>query len=123
MRRSLAVVLATVVSLLLILPAFLGTGEAALPACCRKAGKHHCMQMASESSGVSFSAIREKCPAYPHSSLLEKLQIFNPSLRQAVIAGSVTTPSAANQAEAGYRISHFRSRQKRGPPSFSFVLA
>jgi len=123
MRRGLAVVLATVVSLLLILPAFLGTGEAALPACCRKAGKHHCMLSASQTSGAAFSSIREKCPSYPHSSLLAKLQIFNPSLRQTVFAGLVADPSAANQAEAGYRISHFRSRQKRGPPSFSFVLA
>jgi len=122
MRRGLAVVLATVVSLLLILPAFLGTGEAALPACCRKAGKHHCMQ-ASESTAVSFSAIREKCPAYPHSSLFAKLQLFNASRRQTVVAGLVTNPSLASQAEAGYRISHFRSRQKRGPPAFSFVLA
>jgi len=123
MRRGLAVILATVVSLLLILPAFLGTGEADLPACCRKAGKHHCMHSASETSSVSFSAIREKCPSYPHSSLLAKLQISSPSLRQTVIAGLMTNPSAAHQAEAGYRISHFRSRQKRGPPSFSFVLA
>jgi len=123
MRRGLAVILATVVSLLLILPAFLGTGEAALPACCRKAGKHHCMQAGMQQSAVSFSAIREKCPAYPHSSMLGKLQIFAPSLRQTLNAGLMTTPSAASQAEAGYRISHFRSRQKRGPPSFSLFLA
>jgi hypothetical protein len=119
MRRSIAFVLALVFSWLLILPAFADSAESNLSVCCRKNGKHHCMmRMGSPSvSGASVAAIGEKCPYFPHSTVAGHVEAFTPTLSQAIFAGIVRHPVVSPQTEAGYRASHFRSRQKRGPPS------
>jgi hypothetical protein len=50
MRRSVAILLALMFSWILILPAFAGSAESNLRACCRKDGKHHCMMHTESSS-------------------------------------------------------------------------
>ena len=118
MRRGVAILLALVFNWMLILPAFAGSPESNLLACCRRDGKHHCM-MRTESpkaAGTSFVAVGEKCPHFPHSTAATHVT-FVPALNQAIFAGVVRHPAISAQTEAGYRASYLRSRQKRGPPS------
>jgi hypothetical protein len=120
MRRSVAILLALVFSWILILPAFAGSAESNLPACCRKDGKHHCMMHpeSSSASAAAFVAVGKKCPYFPNSTAAAHVETFTPALNQAVFAGTVWRPTVSPQTEAGYRASHLRSKQKRGPPSF-----
>lgn len=98
--------------------------EAALPACCRRNGAHHCMMSAMERAKMTqvtsekrFGAPLEKCP-------MQQKALAAVHHEQSVVgAADVTTtallqePSAASQAECLRRISFDRSRQKRGPPA------
>lgn len=107
----------------LIAPLFTsGPDDADLPACCRRNGKHHCamagMMVQAESRYVTVS---ERCPYSPFAHVALMLpHYFVPDTRPpSSISGSgPSTPVRA--AEAGYRISADRSRQKRGPP---FLMA
>jgi hypothetical protein len=107
-------------SLMMILPAFAGSPESNLAACCRKNGKHHCMMRPGIPSvtGPSFAAVGKKCPYFPHSTVAAHLETFAPALSTAIFAGIVRHPAVSPQTEAGYRASYLRSKQKRGPPSF-----
>jgi hypothetical protein len=120
MWRSVAIVLTLVFSSLLMLPAFVTSAESNLAPCCRKGGKHHClMQPESPSaSGASFAANSEKCRYFPHSTAAAHVETFTPALNQGVFAGILLHATNCLQAEAGYRASYFRSKQKRGPPFF-----
>jgi hypothetical protein len=119
MRRSAAILLALVFNWMLILPAFAGSAEFNLPACCRKNGNHHCVMRMQSSAGsdASFAAIGEKCPYFPQSTTATHVETFGPGISQAIFAGIVRHPALETQTEAGYRASHLRSKQKRGPPS------
>jgi hypothetical protein len=121
MRRSIALVLATMLSLLLILPALVHSADSSAPPCCRKNGKHHCTMLANERSVASASpALTEKCTQFPHSSLVAHLNTFAAPVQQATYAGLVRHPAVCPQTEAGYRISCLRTEQKRGPPARFF---
>ena len=118
MRRLLSITLLLLVVFPLAAPLFAASGEAQLPACCRKAGAHHCMMGAmDESEGPRVVAYRDRCPAFPKGSMPSHTQdwsIAGPSVEIARFA--VMNPSLP-QIEAQYRISFSRSRQKRGPPA------
>jgi hypothetical protein len=119
MRRSVATLLALVFSWMLVLPAFAVSAESNLPACCRNNGKHHCMKQMqpASGSGASLAAIGEKCPYFPRSTTAMHVETFAPGIGQAIFAGIVRHPAVSPQTEVGYRASHLRSKQKRGPPS------
>jgi hypothetical protein len=116
MRRCVAFLVALVFSWLLMLPAFAGSAAANLPPCCRKHGKHHCQM--SGSQDVSISAAHSQCPYFLHTTPAGHIEAFTLATNQAVFSGVVSHPSISPQTAAGYRISHYRSKQKRGPPSF-----
>lgn len=120
MRRLLAISLLLLFSLPLVSP-LLGesVGEASLPACCRRNGKHHCemMGMGASTSRTGAGAIREKCPYTPAAPAVLLLPSFTPSTAAAIFAGIASHPAIAPQAEAQLRISFDRARQKRGPPA------
>ena len=111
--------LVTLFSLPLIAPAMTSTpDDSQLPACCRRGGKHECamnMQMGAVPS--RFHVVSEKCPyaPYGHAPFLLPHALATPI----VLSGSGIHfgPAAViGAAEAGYRISADRTRQKRGPP-------
>lgn len=92
--------------------------ESALPPCCRRNGKHHCA-MAGMMMGMAwpYRVVTEKCPYSPFAALaLMAPHAFAGGAGQAFTTHSALEASPAAQAEAGYRISFHRSRQKRGPP-------
>jgi hypothetical protein len=97
--------------------------EASLPACCRRAGKHHCVFTdAGSEQGRSIGLIAEKCPYAPGAPAAFHFSIFAPPAGEAVFAGLIGHPAIHAQTAAQYRISFDRSRQKRGPPSSPSML-
>jgi hypothetical protein len=97
--------------------------EASLPACCRRAGKHHCaFTDAGSEQGRNISLIAEKCPYAPGAPATFHFSIFAPPASDAVFAGLFSHPAIHAQTAAQYRISFDRSRQKRGPPSSPSML-
>jgi hypothetical protein len=121
-RRALFIILLVGFSLPLIAPLFAsGPSEASLPACCRRDGKHHCMMagMAMGQAPLRYRTVTERCPYAPFAGLALVMP-HALALRSApAIAGRAFTAAAImRDAEAGYRISADRTRQKRGPPSF-----
>ena len=131
LRRLLSILLFGATLLPLIAP-LLSSGamaQSTLPACCRRAGKHHCamsadataMLMGDEKSSASrptrISAPCEKCPYSQRSLGAVHLQNFTAAAIVSPRAATLHAPSAAAQAECLRRISFDRSRQKRGPPA------
>jgi len=118
-RRALSISLLLLFSFSLISPLLASdVVQANLPACCRRAGKHHCAMPDSNSQqGKSVGVISEKCPCIPPSTAALHLLVFAPPAKAAVFAGLIAHPAIHAQTAAQYRISFDRSRQKRGPPS------
>jgi hypothetical protein len=123
-RRILAVLLIALFGLLAVSPALSADPESNLPACCRRAGKHHCA-MAAESGASSGPAFQSggRCPYFPGSLVTTS----SPVAIAGVFSLSIFAPPAGYSAmrcatAAGATFSPSRSHQKRGPPSFlSFV--
>lgn len=120
MRRLLASAIVLAFFSPLIAPAFTATvDQAELPACCRREGAHHCMmyRMAMGRMAWPYRVIQDKCPYSPfaHLSILMFHGFFGEASPWAELRMPVEA-AAVGQAEAGYRISWLRSRQKRGPP-------
>jgi hypothetical protein len=119
MRRSVAIVLTTLFGWLLLLPAFAASAETVVPPCCRKSGKHHCMSRMSHTNAAepAVANINDKCPCLPQAAVTTHVEFATPVTSQAIFAGLLAHPTVSPQTEAGYRVSHFRARQKRGPPA------
>jgi len=123
MRRIVTIALLMILSLPLLSPLFAAGGwNSALPACCRRDGKHHCAMSSMQTStgtdaGHQFSSIQERCPYCPSS-----IQWFGSHADAPWLSASTTIPFPPSfalsiaQTEAHYRISSERARQKRGPP-------
>ncbi len=101
-------------------PLLLGGAVSNLPACCRRAGLHHCLEAGGPGApvGPAFGAAR--CPNFPGVQAAPVA---------AKLAGVVKTSPAAftpiashpcghARTTALYRISYSRAGQKRGPPLF-----
>jgi hypothetical protein len=119
-RRVLSIVLLIGFSLPLIAPLFASAAaEASLPACCRRNGKHHCAMTGMMGQSPSpYRTVAEKCPCAPFAGLALMLpHAFAPRGAANPAGWSVASAALVREAEAGYRISAERTRQKRGPPS------
>jgi len=122
MQRLVAFALAVLVGSCLILPAFaLPNAASNSRPCCRKNGAHHCgMQSdSSDASDTAGSLLNAKCPSYPRAYVASSIQYYSSVNVPAMVVRYVSQPADLTQVEAGYRISHTRSRQKRGPPTLS----
>jgi hypothetical protein len=97
----------------------LGLGrQAQLPICCRRAGVHHCMEMAGvDAASNAAPAVRMTCPAFPRMAAQAHTGVWSFDATRAVSTAVIAQPAAVGQVEAGYRISCGRARQKRGPPA------
>ena len=122
-RRVLAVLLIALFGLLAVSPALSADPESNLPACCRRAGKHHCALAAfGAPSGPAFQS-GSRCPYFPGSLVTTS----RPAASATVFSVAIFAPPASYSAmqcaaAAGATLSPGRSHQKRGPPSvLSFV--
>jgi hypothetical protein len=121
MRRALAMLLLVAFSFPLIAPALAAPpDESSLPACCRRAGAHHC-----DMAGVTVAvparsrSVGAKCPCCPFGRVALMLPHAFTTLSATPTATLAAGPAIpVRDAEAGYRISADRTRQKRGPPPF-----
>jgi hypothetical protein len=100
------------------LPALLADSESSLPACCRRDGKHHCAMMEKETAGPSWRTVTRKCPLFPKSAVAFFTDQAAPPAASHFAGWIASHPVNKAQTEVLYRISHSRTRQKRGPPSF-----
>jgi hypothetical protein len=74
-------------------------------------------QADSSGHGTSFSAIPQRCPAYPAIATSVRhsdLSFYKASL---IFAEVVAHPSVKAQTQARARVALDRSRHKRGPPT------
>jgi len=120
MRRFAAILLISLFGFQLCGQAFISDAAGTLPSCCRREGRHHCAMRDGTHAGDSGSKsrfVRSRCAQYRETG------VFTPQSVTAVVASAEPHPgvlpgfsSALAQAEAGYRISFSRARQKRGPP-------
>lgn len=124
-RRLIGITLLLLFSAPLISPLLALTASTAanLPACCRRNGAHHCMmnmdQTESSGSAPSLSAIPRKCPAYPAAVTPIQHGDLSTHAASLIFAEIVSHPSVRTQTAARARVALDRSRQKRGPPSYS----
>jgi hypothetical protein len=120
MRRAIAHSLLMIFSWMLVAPLFAQNFEANLPACCRRAGKHHCMMRGMEQAGseeAGFASVQEKCPCLPESTGAVHAAKFMPGAGPRLCDEVGFHPAYALQMSAHFRILFFRDHQKRGPPS------
>jgi hypothetical protein len=123
MKRMLATLLVLVFSLPLAAPAFVSiASRSELPACCRRNGAHHCaMGSMSAAAPAHYRTVSSNCPWWPagHVRLMMPHAV---GTRSAAVVGHVAHSAArVREAEAGYRISCERTRQKRGPPAVTLL--
>jgi hypothetical protein len=122
MRRILATLLLGLFSVTLLPAALFADADSDLPACCRRGGRHQCAMsdMGDENApGTTVRAARSRCPMFPESaSGVTSTLEYTPSPSAGLTIALVCMPVAESQAEALFRVSFARSRQKRGPPSF-----
>ena len=122
MRRFLSILLLAFFGLALASPLLgLGVnGDAGLPACCRRTGKHHCAMGTADRNqdqhGPTLSMISEKCPCCPGVIPSMQPNVLGPPAAGAIYAHIVSHPACVAQTESKWRIARDRSRQKRGPP-------
>ncbi|MEZ2348234.1 DUF2946 family protein [Terriglobus sp. RCC_193] len=125
MRKLFAILLLVVFGLPLASSLFALTprSDASLPACCRRAGMHHCTQMAEQDSQPTdhrhVSVVQEKCPCCPAVLSLGNVTNLLASPSSPLLFTALQAQSTiVAQAEVSQRIAHDRARGKRGPPSF-----
>lgn len=121
MRKGLALAVALLIGLPLVAPLLAFNSSAAVPACCRRSGQHHCMggMMGMPSSNQGAAIIGPRCPFCPIASAIPQMPVF--------VAGDTTDtgvalfvrPAALPQTEARFRSAFARGPQKRGPPAIS----
>jgi hypothetical protein len=123
LRKVLAIALLAIFGMPLFAPlvASAAPGEANLPACCRRNGKHHCsMNMRGDSfladQAPAWHAPLEHCPYYPAQTTTSPSNTFAMTAAPAIFAELVSHPALHAQTESKRRISRDRTRQKRGPP-------
>jgi hypothetical protein len=125
LRKLIAIALLAVFSLPFAstLFALAPKSDTNLPACCRRDGKHHCMETmvtagAVLSGGKHFSAPLEKCPYCPGTvTSSHGRDMLNGPLAQVLLVSFSSPAAVVAQTESKRRISRDRSRQKRGPPA------
>jgi len=120
---------AIAVLLLLVLPLWLPLaplkGESALPACCRRDGKHRCgmglrlrSSIQDQTEGPAVRSAAEPCPyRLTLSGPTSPSAIAGPA-QQAAYALPLAYSAAFVETALRARISEARGHHKRGPPSF-----
>ena len=117
MRRALASLLLALFSFPLIVPMLRPDASSSLPSCCRREGKHHCTMGPESTSREGLNAIRPKCANYPSTTAVPGSSVAFLKKSPSICVSLLSFPPVQARAEAQYRVSFSRSRQKRGPPA------
>ena len=111
MLETIAILL--LMSFPLVAPALGQSPQAHVLLCCRKMGAHHCMTV----TYTEIPSIHSLCPASLGASSTAHTAAWTIATQQETSAANTIEQLRVRQVEAGYRISFYRSRQKRGPPA------
>ena len=131
MRKLLSLALLAVFGLVLAAPFFAGASldEARLPACCRRAGAHHCTMRemprsattaeasAADRRSPRWSVASERCPFCPAGAVAVSSAFAAPRGGTPVFTLPGGHPAAIAQTECLRRIARDRACGKRGPPA------
>lgn len=117
MRCILSIVLVMLLTFPLVAPALGESAQQRLFLCCRKGGAHHCLTSAAMEDGGPAPTLRAHCPANPKPAVTAHTADGMIGAAHATFASDKISAMRVRQTEAGYQISFYRSRQKRGPPS------
>jgi len=74
-----------------------------------------------QDASLSLKSKTSKCPLYPKSGVAFFQGHSAPPPEGAAIALVSSAPTGRAQTEVLYRVSHNRTRQKRGPPSLRSI--
>lgn len=125
MYRVCAIVLLGIIAFWLDAPAFTSGTEAEVPLCCRASGRHKCAMrlsrgaLAESDAKTAVQIVAPKCPFLPGMGFTTVTSSAPlPGGGQYCFGSLSSQPAVQAQAEARFRISFARARQKRGPPSF-----
>ncbi len=119
MRRVLAILLLAAFGLPAVAPLLAQEqgAEINLPACCRRAGSHHCMG-GSSMRDPNTPTVSVRCRSFPQpSAIAPHLKLSATISAQPAVKLPLTLETAPARAETQRRISRERSRHKRGPPA------
>jgi hypothetical protein len=121
MRRVLASLLVALFSFSLIAPAvFASDPDSKLPACCRRAGKHHCTIATRGQSPAGPAAQTARCDLFPCSGAVPANQVAGlPGISRVVVTGLFSHPATLSRTATQSRISYSQAGQKRGPPALA----
>jgi hypothetical protein len=121
MRRMVATLVLSVTVWSFLAPLAVALTGTAASACCRRSGKHHCMETAAQDSQekvIKSSGV--KCPMCPNLAVVSSRGMRGlPFASQSFYAAIAAHPALWAQVETSYRICWSRSRQKRGPPTLA----
>jgi hypothetical protein len=124
LKRLSAILLLVLIGLTPIVPGFGSDTATNLPACCRRAGKHHCSMPDDQPGSGSATGFRAngRCAQYPPVVLSQREQILSkiPAL-DSVSAASGSFEIARPQERLCPHATLSAAHLKRGPPSFYFV--
>jgi hypothetical protein len=119
LRRISAILLLLLFGFSLLTPLFGSDDESNLPACCRRAGKHHCSMTGSGGSTSNGPAFRGngRCPSYPGFGAGTMQTIAGPTPASvspfALAAKTASCSSFELRVLSSLRL---RAHSKRGPP-------
>ena len=119
MRRISAILLLVAFSLPLIAAAF-QDAESNQPACCRRAGIHHCSSMGqAESDSTSGSKLKSgACPLFPTTASVSALaKLALPGVSRSILAPALSLSAAPLGGHVRISASADTANLKRGPPS------
>jgi hypothetical protein len=122
MRRIVASLVLSVMAWTSLAPLALALTGPAASACCRRSGKHHCMETAIQDSQQE-KAVKPsgaKCPMFTAPAVLSSRSTRAlPTASQSFYSAIAAHPALWAQVETSYLVCWSRSRQKRGPPTLA----
>ena len=98
-----------------IAPLFAQGEDAALPACCRRNGAHHCMGTMRTETGVTLRP--SKCAAYPAATMQAWHGDAGLVVGALPLSTAVSPSGVKAQAMARARLAREKARGMRGPPA------
>jgi hypothetical protein len=124
-QRSCAALLLALFVILILAPfaALTQDPEASLPICCRTHGAHHCTMRRADRDDLTransepiVTALSEKCPYAPFTSVTAHRDMAGPGEQPLVFAGFALSDAVRSQDDTAWRLVFNRSHPQRGPP-------